>query len=680
MTKWRVEVTNGSRQRGETRSKKPETRYRNWRTRPEGRKRAICVLQSAIYNLQSSLPRLLLAVLVTAAASAGAGLNPGWARAHALGAHLRGASPAVPPQLSDSDIVVGLTDTLETRVISGAYAHSGNVIVLNHGTLILDHADFRLRGNVYVYNSGTLRIRAGRFTVAQQFAYEFTSAATGAGRIELDSTLADFGGWSWSMLVADSAALSVRSSNLRNGFATIVPVARAGVEYSDSDFSSEFVIFDSCHVTLTDCDSVLPWLHFPDGSTADLALAEPDTTILHWELNDSTPGVSGIRYSLTLDTVAHVLWGCFPLPGSNVTFRDSRLRITGLIIPGSDSLTIAGLVNNQHYADYTLPLADRTYRLINTDLTTWNLYPSDSVQLVVNSSVFGELLAQGSCRATIQSSICDGTGGYIGSESKATLLFLGSLINTQVVSRDRSLMLGGLSSVFYGPVTSTDASAMLLLFCTTERDPVARDTSLLYICDYRIPDGATVEADLAIIGTADIRPGPFNPASFASYRFSYASADSQTVWHPIGTTHVRAVVDDTLETWDTHGLEPGGYVLKLTLYNSYGDSLEPVKGVNLGYAGIADRTTPDAARLTLEATPNPCRGPVTITVSPAPNPQSPPPILRIFDATGCLVRTLGIRNSSFVIDLSSFPPGVYVVALESGNRRICRKLVVAARE
>jgi hypothetical protein len=583
---------------------------------------------------------------------------------HAFTTHESGAPFCPVPALTDSDLVVGFTDTLETRVISGSYTHSGNIIVLNHGTLILDHADFRLRGNVYVYNSGALRIQGGTFTVLQQFAYEFTSGVLSAGKVELDSALADFNGWSWSMLVADSARLRVTNTNLRHGFATIVPMGRGDVEYRDADFSSEFVIFDSCRVALSNCDSVLPWLHFPAGSTADLVLAEPDTTILHWQLDSLTPGVSGIRYSLTLDTISHVLWGCFPLPGSDVTFRDSKLRTTGLIIAGTDSVTINSLTNNQHYVDYTLPLEDRTYRLQNTDLTTWNLYPGDSLTLVLNSCVFGELLAQGNSRATIQSSICDGSGGYIGSESQATLLFLGSLINTQVVSRDRSLMLGGLSSVFYGPVTSTDASVMLLLFCTTEREPLARDTSLLYVCDYSIPEGATVESDLAITGTADIRPGPYNPVEFGSYRFSYASADSQTVWHPIGTTHYAPVIDDTLEMWDTHGLAPGVYVLKLTLKNSYGDSLEPTKGVNLGYAGVADGMR-----------------------QPAYGPRSLPTVVRsvlfLSPSQFTLHSSLFSLSGREVIDLKPGPndvshlaPGVYFVRSIASGVPFTRKLVL----
>jgi hypothetical protein len=618
----------------------------------------LLLLAAAPVTLPPGLARPAITVPPLAATSP---LPPGFARAGFARGH-----QAPPVAFTDSDLVVGYPDTAEVRVITGRFEHSGNIVVLNHGTLLLDHADVLLRGDIYVYNSGTFRAAGGHLTVDQQFAYQHVAAVTGAGRFEFDSASVDFNGWSWSLLVADSAAFSVRASALRNGFATIAPVHHSSVEYSHSDFSSEFVIFDSCRIAVSNCDTTLVWLHFPDGSTADLTLAEPDTTILHWELNGSTPGVTGIRYSVTLDTVRSVLWGCFPLAGSQVTFRDSRLRTTGLIIPDGDSLAISGLLNNQHHDDYRLPLADRDYRLVNTDLSTWNLYPGGALNLTVTSSVFGELLAADSCRVTIQSSICDGSGGYLGAEKQSTLLFLGCLVTSQVVSRDRALAVGGLSTVLYGPVTATDASTMLLLYCVTERTPVARDTSLLYLCDYAVPDGASVDDSILIAGTADIRPGPQNPVRFASYRLSFASVDSPGVWRPVGAVHPAPVVGDTLDVWDTRGLVPGTYFLRLTLTNSVGDSIEPVKGVFLGVAGIAEDGPARLPAPGLCVAPNPARGPVTVRLNA-------PTRIGVFDPLGRLVRAIPARPSPFALDL---PPGLYFLHPDAPGAAAARVVVV----
>jgi hypothetical protein len=553
-------------------------------------------MEPAELRRQKWVAGLLLLVGVASAA----GLNPGWARARAAerqAQSLRGHDPKSPEDFGhvpvaplDSDIVVGFPDSNETRVISGTYSHQGRILVLNNGTLILDSADFTLRGDIFVFNHGTMRIRKGRFLVPQQFAYQYGSQVSNDGRFELDSCQARYGGSSWGVAVTDSASFTVRACTLRYGFTTVSLLGHAQVSYSGSDFSSEYVVFDSSRLALLGSDTALVWLGFASGSVVDISLPGADTTIRHWEIHDGLPGVSGLGYSVTLDTMTGVLWGSFPQQGCSVTIRDSRMRATGLLMPGPDSIHISGLVNNQQHSDFLFPLSDRYFRLVNTFLATWNLYPVDSVNFVLESSVFGEMLSMGARKALIQNCICDGSGGYIGSEGDGQLFFVLSMIQTQVVSRDRSLMVGAASTVRFGPVNATDASTMLLMFCESEFDPRALDTSVVYLCDYAIPGWASVDTFLSITGTADILPGPLNPLRFASYRFSYASADSQTVWHPIGTLHTTPVHNDTMESWDTHGLEPGPYILKMTLKNSYGDSIEPTKGVNLGYASVEDGT------------------------------------------------------------------------------------------
>jgi hypothetical protein len=515
--------------------------------------------------------------------------GPGWARSRAAAGNALAPYPIPKP---DSDIVVGFPDSNETRVIGGTYSHRGRIIVLNNGTLILDSADFMLRGDIFVYNHGTLRVRKGRLTIPQQFAYQYGAQVSNDGRIELDTCRAQYGGSSWGVAVADTAEFEVSACTLRQGFTTVSLLGHARVEYEGSDYASEYVIFDSSALSLSRCDTALVWLGFPAGSSADITLPGADTTLLHWEMHDGSPGVSGIGYSVTMDTMTGVLWGSFPQAGCSVTIRDSRMRTTGLLIPGPDSVYMSGLVNNQHHSDYTLPLADRQYRLVNTFLGTWNLYPVESSTFVLESSVFGEMLAMGAFKAVIQNSICDGSGGYIGAEGTSQLFFILSMIETQVVSRDRSLIVGAASTVRFGKVNATDASVMLLMFCESEFGPQALDTSVVYLCDYAVPSWASVDTVLPIVGTADIQAGPLNPLEFGSYRFSYASADSQTNWHQIGAVHSEPVYGDTMETWDTHGLTPGTYVLKMTIKNSYGDSIEPTKGVNLLYLDIADRSEP----------------------------------------------------------------------------------------
>jgi hypothetical protein len=170
-----------------------------------------------------------------------------------------------------------------------------------------------------------------------------------------------------------------------------------------------------------------------------------------------------------------------------------------------------------------------------------------------------------------------------------------------------------------------------------------------------------------ITGTADIQPGPQNPLRFGSYRFSFASADSQTTWHPIGVAHTTPVHNDSLEAWDTHGLAPGPYILKMTLTNSYGDSIEPTKNVNLGYVGVEDSRQLTAN--SLRHLPTVVRRVLYLPGSSLSlHPSS------LFDRSGRIV--LSLRPGAN--DVSHLAPGVYFVrtASREGSDTDCRKLIL----
>ena len=613
---------------------------------------------------------LLVLTVIGSAAVAADSLTPGWFRATVAERQMRPGRLSVPAARPDSDIVVGFPDSNEVRTISGTYSHRGRIIVLNNGTLVLDSADFTLRGDIFVVNHGTLRVRKGLLTIPQQFAYQYGAQVSNDGRLELDSCNARYGGSSWGVAVTDTAEFDVEACTLRQGFTTVSLIGHAQVDYAGSDFGSEYVVFDSSRLHVSRSDTALVLLGFPAGIVVDITLPAADTTLLHWEIHDSSPGVSGIDYSVTLDTMTGVLWGSFPQPGCSATLRDSRVRAAGLMIPGPDSVHMSWLVNNQQHTDYTLPLADRQFRLVNTYLSTWNLYPMDSVTFVLESSVFGEMLAMNSRKAVIQNAICDGSGGYVGAEGTSQLLFILSMIETQVVSRDRSIVVGAASTVRFGSVNSTDASVMLLMFCSSEFDPRPYDTSVVYLCDYAVPYWASVDTVFPIKGTADIQPGPQNPLRFGSYRFSYASVDSQTNWHPVGGVHTIPVLDDSLEEWDTHGLESGFYILRMTLTNSYGDSIEPTKGVYLGYLGVAD--SPQLKASSPKQLPTVVRGVFSLPGASSHKPQSTSWLL---DATGR--RVLRLRPGPN--DVSRLAPGVYFVRDEGIGKReesAVRKLVL----
>jgi hypothetical protein len=93
------------------------------------------------------------------------------------------------------------------------------------------------------------------------------------------------------------------------------------------------------------------------------------------------------------------------------------------------------------------------------------------------------------------------------------------------------------------------------------------------------------------------------------------------------------------------------------------------------FTGVVSAPSCVVHRSSFSVSPNPCHssGVVHLNTRPLDRPAT----LRIFDATGRLLRsTSGIRTSPFRLDLRSMPAGVYVLRLDSGTRSETARLVV----
>jgi hypothetical protein len=343
-------------------------------------------------------------------------------------------------------------------------------------------------------------------------------------------------------------------------------------------------------------------------------------------------------------------------------------------------LYISGLVDGSHYDDYELPVPDRTYHLVNTDLQAWNIYPYDSLRLVIASSIFGEMLVNDSAYATMNNSTCDGSGGYIGADENSQFEFFGSTINTQFIARNRAFMIAGYSNIDMWPAQATGATIMLLLFCNTPYEPQARDTSLIFISDFRLPPDAQVGPRIPILGTADIRNGPAMPLTFGSYQMVYASGDSPNVWHDVDTVHEQPVTEDTLDVWDARSLPPGTYLIGMNLKDSEGDSIEPAQSFTLLPTGTSEQ--PGARKpssLTLAVpSPNPCRTCARIFFS---LPTQGRASLKIYDASGRLKATpfagdCAAGTHEVQWNVAAENDGLYFVRLSTPQGQRTERLIV----
>ncbi|RMG39178.1 MAG: T9SS C-terminal target domain-containing protein, partial [Methanobacteriota archaeon] len=342
--------------------------------------------------------------------------------------------------------------------------------------------------------------------------------------------------------------------------------------------------------------------------------------------------------------------------------------VIGLMFTGPDSIVVQNLVNDSYHTDDLLSLPDRTLHLINTRVGTWNLYPFGNSIITVENCIFGELIASDSSRTVITNSLCDGSGGYLGVESDAELVVVQSLINSQVLSSDNSILIAAQSAFNTLDVVSTDASIMVLFNTLHLSEPQLFDASTVFE-GFLPPLEGEINSEIPLIGTARILTGPLSPFQFVGYSVEWSQEFENPIWHPTDGMHSEVVVNDTLAIWDTHNLNPDTYALKLNLFHNFGDSLglitwaqleEPVTGV-----GSKENTVPET--ISLDNFPNPFNPTTTIYFT---LPQNERVTLEVFNILGEKIATLvsgeltpGIHR--VIWNAIGYPSGVYLYRLET---------------
>ena len=584
-----------------------------------------------------------------------------------------------------NDLVIGQTDPNEVVTITGSYVLPGNLIIMNNGVLNLNNANFHIAGNLTILGNGRLNATGGAFTVLQGYAYEHGAQVLEKGRLHFNGVNFSSSGQSWGLGVADSAQYLLENSKISDGFITTGFSGRAAGFISNTQTSGEFLCFGENKLQFHGCDFLVLWLVLFDSSAVDMSLPS-DSLLNGWRFSAAVPGVSGIPYAVAIDSCTNINWGLISYSGSDATFRNTRFRVAGLLFQqpvngllGPDSMVVRNITNGSRHADEVIAVPDRKLRLINSEVTTWNFYPADS-KLTIQNCVFGEMIAQGSARVIIDNSICDGSGGYVGAFDQSFTVIFRSLMNSQVISGGNAILVGVLSAFNSTEIDADEASIMVILNTATLVEPQAHTAAIIFQGQLPPVEGRT-ESMVALIGTVRLLAGPLNPIRLQAYKVEYAQNFEQPLWQPTDGLHTQPVVNDTLALWNTVGLRPGPYALRLTMYHSFGDSLAFDSYARLEQVITGVHSSEGFAPLQFALAqnyPNPFNPVTTIRYA---LPKTAHVRLKIFDVLGREVATVvdefqsaGIKDVR--IDGRALAGGIYFYSLTAGEFSQTRKAVL----
>ncbi len=107
--------------------------------------------------------------------------------------------------------------------------------------------------------------------------------------------------------------------------------------------------------------------------------------------------------------------------------------------------------------------------------------------------------------------------------------------------------------------------------------PTAEPTSAVVLAMIGEPlDGAQLNGPVDLLGAA-------SGSGFAGYQLDFAPGDNpgETDWAPVGLASTTSVEDGLLATWNTSGLMPGIYTLRLRVYDTDGRFADDFAVVNL---------------------------------------------------------------------------------------------------
>ena len=521
----------------------------------------------------------------------------------------------------DSILYVGYSDPNETLFVEDTTCYFGcNIVVVNNGVLIVRNSSVQIYGSLVAVHNGRVVVDSSELRLMSAYEWQFSVASLDSAEIIITDSEFDYGGYPGYTFIQDNSSLYVENSDYTA--TTAIYSNNARVTYTNVTGAGEYSARDSSIVHFSNVEYAMIHVQVPESTSLNMDFATDTLAFVeHWEVNPSSPFVSGTGYTFIIDS-SYCMFNPSCASFSELTIEDNQCDI--LVRFTQDVCdTISGLVNHTLYDDWLVPIDDRTIHLVNTTVTCWHMQMFSTSNISIENSIVGEFICFDSSEAHLSNSIHDGTGGPLtaGDNSQVFVSYSDIRPNTVKARNNGSLVLN--MCTVWGDFVVAD-SAIAVLLSTFNLNPIrVFDAGAAIVAAIKSPAAALIDDNISIMGDAYIERTPTSTFDFDAYRIYYVSYPIDTIididsldWIPITDWVTHQVRDDTLAVWNTSGFEAGRYFLKLDWReSSTGLVVYTFYMVNLREGTSVEKNSLRPEEFTIDVYPNPFNSSCAITVS-----------------------------------------------------------------
>jgi hypothetical protein len=477
--------------------------------------------------------------------------------------------------------------------VNGILNLTGNLLITQQGRFLVDNGEFRIKGDdthILLNKAGSMVFQNySLFHYQMTYLHQHALVMYDDSSVDITQSHVSHSGSSGTIIMYDNSSYTVFNSTYAD-WKTWYLHNDNYLKLENVYIGGDIVFYGGATMEFINTLGIMPWLYFGSGAFLDYSFPIDDPLApVSASINNSTPGVSGIPWSFKATNCYSIAWGINPYPGSNVTVRDSELRMILFRFVGDSQMDIEGiLVNNMSYSDLTFPIEDRTLRLINTSVNWWKVDIHEGFSLNATSIRFSEMVVAHNSTGYLYNSTCEGQTVHLGAQDDAFVHFKSGEVWSYTSVWGNATMILEDSLVDYRKGEYTYQTRNLAhgnskLYCLntsfgyesdpSESRPEALDNALVMNLKMNNQGVVNPKDTLELSGSAWIKTGPGSSVTFDRYDIRVAPEGSSD-WTVIYSSSVQ-VKGGSLGEWDTTGISGGTYKVQLQLWVNNGPSLNP---------------------------------------------------------------------------------------------------------